>query len=125
MPVQRWSLATWLATYTGVYVSLLPGSPLPVKDPSTHILIVYVRCLRAGAFGKLPMTNLPEFLTLLQHGDSFFPSGAFASSWGLETLHADGKVTDTASLTHFITGQLRLRWACCDRPALITAHRAG
>jgi len=71
------------------------------------------------------MTNLPEFLTLLQHGDSFFPSGAFASSWGLETLHADGKVTDTASLTHFITGQLRLRWACCDRPALITGHRAG
>ncbi len=71
------------------------------------------------------MTNLSELLTLLQHGDSFFPSGAFASSWGLETLHADGKVTDASSLTHFIAGQLHLRWARLDRPALINAYRAG
>ncbi|MBM4259284.1 MAG: urease accessory protein UreF [Deltaproteobacteria bacterium] len=71
------------------------------------------------------MTNPPEILTLLQHGDSFFPSGAFASSWGLETLHADGKVTDAVSLTRFIAGQLRLRWARCDRVALISTYRAG
>jgi urease accessory protein len=71
------------------------------------------------------MTNLPEILTLLQHGDSFFPSGAFASSWGLETLHADGKITDAAALTQFIAGQLRWRWARLDRPALIHAYRAG
>lgn len=71
------------------------------------------------------MTNLPELLTLLQHGDSFFPSGAFASSWGLETLHADGKVTDAESLTQFIAGQLRWRWARLDRPAMLTAYRAG
>jgi urease accessory protein len=71
------------------------------------------------------MTNLPELLTLLQHGDSFFPSGAFASSWGLETLLADGKVVGAASLTQFITGQLRWRWARLDRPALIHAYRAG
>lgn len=71
------------------------------------------------------MTNLPELLTLLQHGDSFFPSGAFASSWGLETLHADGKVSDAASLIQFIAGQLRWRWARLDRPALLSAYRAG
>lgn len=71
------------------------------------------------------MTNLPELLTLLQHGDSFFPSGAFASSSGLETLHADGKITDAAALTQFIAGQLRWRWARLDRPALIHASRAG
>jgi urease accessory protein len=71
------------------------------------------------------MTQLSELLTLLQHGDSFFPSGAFASSWGLETLHADGKVTDAASLTSFMTGQLRWRWARLDRPALLMAYQAG
>jgi urease accessory protein len=71
------------------------------------------------------MTNLPELLMLLQHGDSFFPSGAFASSWGLETLQADGKVAAAASLTQFIVGQLRWRWARLDRPALIRAYRAG
>lgn len=71
------------------------------------------------------MTNLPELLTLLQHGDSFFPSGAFASSWGLETLHADGKVNDAVSLTQFITGQLRWRWARLDRPALLSSYRAS
>jgi urease accessory protein len=71
------------------------------------------------------MTNLPEILTLLQHGDSFFPSGAFASSWGLEALYADGKVIDAASLIQFIAGQLRWRWARLDRPALIRAHCAG
>ena len=70
------------------------------------------------------MTNWPELLTLLQYGDSFFPSGGFASSWGLETLHADGKVTDVESLLHFMTGQLHLRWAGNDRLALIQTYRA-
>jgi urease accessory protein len=71
------------------------------------------------------MISPSELLTLLQHGDSFFPSGGFASSWGLETLHAEAAVKDTATLARFIEGQLRYRWTTCDRPALLHAHRAG
>ncbi|MGE0822215.1 MAG: urease accessory protein UreF [Candidatus Binatia bacterium] len=66
-----------------------------------------------------------ELLLLLQHGDSFFPSGGFAASWGLETLHHEGKITDADSLAQFITGQLSARWASCDRPALVMVYRAG
>ncbi|MBM3518575.1 MAG: urease accessory protein UreF [Alphaproteobacteria bacterium] len=64
-------------------------------------------------------------LAALQHGDSFFPSGAVSFSWGLETLAADGAVRDAADVAGFITGQLRHRWASCDRPALLRAYRAG
>jgi urease accessory protein len=71
------------------------------------------------------VTDPAELLLLLQHGDSFFPGGGFASSWGLETLYADGRIGDAASLARFIGAQLRHRWATCDRPALLTAHRAG
>ena len=65
------------------------------------------------------------FLLALQHGDSFFPSGGFASSWGLETLWAEGRVSDADALERFVDAQLRHRWATCDRPALLAAHRAG
>ena len=71
------------------------------------------------------MTDPAALLLLLQHGDSFFPGGAFASSWGLETLHAEGRASDAAAVERFIDAQLRRRWATCDRPALLDAHRAG
>ena len=71
------------------------------------------------------MNDLPELLLLLQHGDSFFPSGGFASSWGLETLYAEAQVHDAATLSSFIDGQLRYRWALCDRPALLLAYQAN
>ena len=71
------------------------------------------------------MNNLSEFLLLLQHGDSFFPSGGFASSWGLETLYAEARVHDAATLSSFIDGQLCCRWALCDRPALCNTYQVG
>ena len=64
-------------------------------------------------------------LTALQHGDSLFPGGGFAASWGLETLCTDAYVQDAETLRHFVQGQLRQRWARCDRPALVWAHRAA
>jgi urease accessory protein len=70
--------------------------------------------------------SLPsELLVLLQHGDSFFPSGGFASSWGLETLYAERQVRDAATLASFVDGQLRCRWAVCDRAALRRVYQAG
>ena len=71
------------------------------------------------------MTDPTTLLTALQHGDSFFPGGGFAASWGLETLFTDTYVHDAETLQHFVQGQLRHRWARCDRPALVWAHRAA
>jgi urease accessory protein len=71
------------------------------------------------------MSTLTELLVLLQHGDSFFPSGGFASSWGLETLYAETHVHDAATLASFINGQLRCRWALCDRAALRIVYLGG
>ena len=71
------------------------------------------------------MTDPTTLLTALQHGDSLFPGGGFAASWGLETLFTDTYVHDAETLQHFVQGQLRHRWARCDRPALVWAHRAA
>ncbi len=71
------------------------------------------------------MTDPTALLTALQHGDSFFPGGGFAASWGLETLFTDSYVHDAETLLHFVQGQLRQRWAGCDRPALVWSHQAA
>ena len=71
------------------------------------------------------MTDPTVLLTALQHGDSFFPGGGFAASWGLETLFTDSYVHDAETLLHFVQGQLHHRWACCDRPALVWSHCAA
>ena len=64
-------------------------------------------------------------LTALQHGDSFFPSGAISFSWGLETLYTDGEIQNSEHVARFIEGQLRYRWASNDRAFLVSAYRAG
>lgn len=66
-----------------------------------------------------------DLLTVLQHADSFFPSGAVSFSWGLEGLRTEGGVVTEADVHAFVAGQLRHRWATADRPALVAAHRAG
>ena len=43
---------------------------------------------------------------------------------GLETLHADGIVTDAAGLDAFLTDQVADRWASAERAFLAAAHRA-
>ena len=65
----------------------------------------------------------PEgFLTALQIGDSFFPSGAFAHSWGLETFVADGLVADKEGLVRFIESYLIGLLARCDLLFVKLAH---
>ena len=63
-------------------------------------------------------------LAALQFGDSFFPSGAVSFSLGLETLHADGIVTDAAALEEFLADQVMERWATAERAFLAAAHEA-
>lgn len=71
------------------------------------------------------MTDPTNNLALLQYGDSFFPTGGVSFSWGLETLCAEDRVTSAGSLTAFLRGQVRHRWAICDRVVLAAAYTAA
>ncbi|MGH1537026.1 MAG: urease accessory protein UreF [Gammaproteobacteria bacterium] len=66
------------------------------------------------------MTEEEQILTLLQHGDSFFPSGAVSFSWGLEMLSSDQIITSTKDLEHFIENQLIEKWGPFER--VVLAH---
>lgn len=61
-----------------------------------------------------------SLLSALQFGDSAFPSGGFAFSWGLETALRDGRV-GRAGLSGWIEAELLDRWARFDRVALAGA----
>ena len=52
------------------------------------------------------MDEAEQFLTTLQLGDSFFPSGAFAYSSGLETFVSGGLVRSREHLMRFIESYL-------------------
>ena len=71
------------------------------------------------------MQSPGERLALLQHGDSFFPSGAISFSFGLETLSEDGRIDSAPAVASFLEAQLQARWATFDRGALVAAHRAA
>lgn len=64
------------------------------------------------------MTKQEHLLTLLQHGDSFFPSGAVSFSWGLEMLKDDHLVTSREGVEQFVKNQLGERWVSFDRAVL-------
>ena len=64
-------------------------------------------------------------LTALQFGDSGFPAGGFAFSWGLEGLAADGLVEDAADVADIVREQLIYRWNSMDRILLRRACRAA
>ncbi|MGJ5008255.1 urease accessory protein UreF [Bradyrhizobium oligotrophicum] len=71
------------------------------------------------------MFDRGEALALLQLGDSAFPAGGFAFSWGIEGLAADCLLSDHDDLDHVIADHLAQRWATMDRILLRRAWRAG
>lgn len=71
------------------------------------------------------MKQQEELLTLLQHGDTFFPSGSVSFSWGLEMLKDDSLVTSKEELLEFVENQIMHRWASFDRPILIHTYDCG
>lgn len=73
--------------------------------------------------GALP-TPAEELILALQMGDSAYPTGGFAYSWGLETLIADGLVT-RRTLPLWAEAELEGRWHGVDRIALAGGWRAA
>ncbi|WP_315810916.1 urease accessory protein UreF [Bradyrhizobium sp. SZCCHNR2028] len=70
------------------------------------------------------MFDRAEALALLQLGDSAFPAGGFAFSWGIEGLAADGLLSNRDDLDGVIADHLQQRWASMDRILLRRAWRA-
>lgn len=66
-----------------------------------------------------------SLLASLQQSDSFFPGGAMAFSWGLESLVRDGLVSDAATLFAFVQSQALSRWASFDQGIVCAAWHAG
>lgn len=84
--------------------------------------------------------SLAATLLAMQQADSFFPSGAVAWSWGLETLISESALGTQAptgrrrervkagrgdEVQTFIEGQVRYRWASFDRAFLSAAWRGA
>ncbi|BBE74877.1 urease accessory protein UreF [Oharaeibacter diazotrophicus] len=65
-----------------------------------------------------------QLLIALQQGDSAFPSGGFAFSWGLEELAAGGLVATAADVEGFLDDLVVQRWNGFDRVFLGRAHGA-
>ena len=65
-----------------------------------------------------------SLLKLLQLTDSFFPTGGFAHSFGLETYVQSGAITDRATFEEYLRSVLRSGLRQADVIALVLAYRA-
>ena len=66
-----------------------------------------------------------SLLALLQFTDSFFPTGAFAHSFGLETYVQDGRVHNRETLDSFLRSALYHGIRTGDALAVALAHHAA
>ncbi len=67
-----------------------------------------------------------RFLSLLHFGDSAFPTGGYAHSFGLESYCQAGIVRDADGLARFLVAQLEGSTGPCDATAAaLTAWQAG
>ena len=66
-----------------------------------------------------------SFLAALQLADSFFPSGTYAHSQGLEGMVTRGWVSNADDLEEYLRNLLTWSILPCDGVALLNAHRAA
>lgn len=71
------------------------------------------------------MFDTAAALALLQYGDSAYPAGGFAFSWGIEGLAADGFLASRDDLDELVGEHLTFRWNSMDRPLLVEAYAAA
>lgn len=64
--------------------------------------------------------HVDELFRMLQHGDSQFPSGGFAFSFGLEGAFADEQLRDRA-LVDLLSEWLTFRWATYEQVFVVRA----
>jgi urease accessory protein len=69
------------------------------------------------------LENVTTFLAMLQLADSFFPTGAYAHSLGLEAMVRRGLVRNASDLAEVLAGQLEWSVVPSDGVALLNAHR--
>jgi urease accessory protein len=69
--------------------------------------------------------GLESLLSLMQLGDSLFPSGAFSHSYGLEQLAREGVLRRPEDLQHYVELLLRQTLAPCDAVASLRAFEAA
>ena len=69
------------------------------------------------------MTSISQQLATMQLSDSFFPTGSFTLSHGLETLVQTGQVQSAEDLQTFIQILLRNKVGVTDIVALLHGHR--
>jgi len=70
------------------------------------------------------MFDTKAALALLQYGDSAYPAGGFAFSWGVEGLAQDCLLSGQAGLDALVVDHLLFRWNTMDRPLLNQAFQA-
>ena len=70
-------------------------------------------------------TEIPQQLALMQLSDSFFPSGSFTFSHGLETLVQTGKIQSRQEILYFLQILLRNKVGVSDVVALIHSYRGS
>ena len=68
---------------------------------------------------------IKQKLALMQLSDSFFPSGSYTLSHGLESLVQQDKIQQPEDLTVFLQILLHNKIATCDLVALIHAYQAS
>ena len=70
-------------------------------------------------------STVRQKLTLIQLADSFFPSGSYTLSHGLESLIQQNKIQQPEDIINFLRILLHQKIAPCDLVALINAYHAG
>jgi len=71
------------------------------------------------------MDSRKALLNLFQITDSFFPSGAFAYSWGLETYVSEGLIKERNGLKRFLEAYLSGAIKRCDALLVKLSHEAA
>ncbi len=66
-----------------------------------------------------------SFLSGFRYLDTFFPSGGFACSWGLETAVQEGRVQTSEDLDRYVADYLWWGLGRCEAVALARGHRAA
>ncbi|MGB5632129.1 MAG: urease accessory UreF family protein [Waterburya sp.] len=72
-----------------------------------------------------PQSTIKQKLTLIQLADSFFPSGSYTLSHGLESLIQQNKIQQIEDIISFLQILLHNKIATCDLVALIHAYQGS